>query len=72
MFKESFHMLLIEAVLFFLAIIGWGIVPRIELLIMASFFAGIMVFTIFFFRDPKRKVATGNNIIVSPADGRVV
>ncbi len=72
MFRESFHILLIEGVLFFLSIVGWGIIRRMELLIIASLFAGMMISTIFFFRDPKRKVATGNNIIISPADGRII
>lgn len=30
------------------------------------------LFSVFFFRDPERKIAIGDNIILSPADGKIV
>ena len=33
--------------------------------------AGMAVFTLYFFRDPRRDIPTGPNLVVSPADGRV-
>jgi phosphatidylserine decarboxylase len=32
----------------------------------------LTVFTLFFFRDPERTVGQGKNVVVSPADGRVI
>lgn len=42
---------------------------RVPLIILAVFLAG---FTLNFFRDPDRKVPDKSNIVVSPADGRVL
>ncbi|HSH70135.1 MAG TPA: phosphatidylserine decarboxylase family protein, partial [Deferrisomatales bacterium] len=35
-------------------------------------FAGLTVFTAFFFRDPEREVPMDRSLVVSPADGRVM
>jgi phosphatidylserine decarboxylase len=43
--------------------IGWGL--AIPLLIVAGFF-------VFFFRDPDRQVAASDDVVLSPADGRVL
>jgi phosphatidylserine decarboxylase len=32
----------------------------------------LVIFSIYFFRDPKRTVPTDDNVIVSPADGKVI
>lgn len=32
----------------------------------------LTLFVLFFFRDPERAVPTGDNLVVSPADGRVI
>lgn len=32
----------------------------------------LMLFVLFFFRDPERTVPQGNNLVVSPADGKVI
>lgn len=41
---------------------------KIFLIILAVSISG---FTLFFFRDPERKVPSGDDIIISPADGKV-
>lgn len=45
---------------------GYG---KYALIILALF---IIVFTLNFFRDPERDIPTKNNIIVSPADGKIL
>lgn len=42
---------------------------RVPLILLAIF---LTVFTLNFFRDPERKVPEKSNIVVSPADGRVL
>ncbi|MFN3134463.1 MAG: phosphatidylserine decarboxylase family protein [Candidatus Kryptonium sp.] len=62
----------------------WAIAFSIGLLIISllvklialkalTFFLAILIsgFTLFFFRDPERKTPNGDNLIVSPADGKV-
>ncbi len=41
------------------------------ILIMAGLFSLILMFSLNFFRDPQRKIPKGDNIIISPADGKV-
>ena len=43
--------------------VGWGV--AIPLLVVAGFF-------VFFFRDPDRQVTASDNVVLSPADGRVL
>ncbi len=50
------------SILFYLA--GWRI-PTI-------FFSALTLFIIWFFRNPERKIPAGKNIVVSPADGKVI
>lgn len=46
-----------------------NIIARIAPLIVSF---GFLMFVTFFFRDPKRKFTTSNDIVISPADGKVV
>jgi len=39
---------------------------------MALFFGGLAAFVCYFFRNPTRRIPEGGNLIVSPADGKVV
>jgi len=36
------------------------------------FSCGLLIFTIYFFRDPERVTPNGENVIISPADGKVI
>ena len=40
--------------------------------VLATLSAVATLFLLYFFRDPERKIPTGQNLIVSPADGRVL
>lgn len=39
--------------------------------IVAVLFSITTIFLVFFFRDPKRKIPQGDNLILSPADGKI-
>ena len=48
----------------FLGIMGWKLLTFFGIL--------ITLFVVFFFRNPKRKIPSLGNIILSPADGRII
>ena len=49
-----------------------GLFIEIELIpIIAGISSILLLFSLNFFRDPDRKIPEGNNIIISPADGKV-
>lgn len=54
-------------VLAFCWLVTVAIVPLVSLL-----FAGLLLFTLYFFRDPERQPPANENLAVSPADGVVV
>lgn len=60
-------LLIVTAGLFFI-----GLFVKIPFIpIMAGLFSLILMFSLNFFRDPQRKIPEGDNIIISPADGKV-
>ena len=61
-----------EGVLLLGLILGWRLFNRVELLGTGSVVTLLMVFTLYSFRDPERIVPEGEDIVLSPADGRVV
>ncbi len=56
-----FPLAIVTALLF---AFGWKSVGFVSLL--------LTLFVLFFFRDPKRSVPEGKNVVVSPADGKVI
>ncbi|MFP4520513.1 MAG: phosphatidylserine decarboxylase family protein [Fibrobacterota bacterium] len=74
MAKEGLPILLFEAVLIFASyiifyrVLNGGPFGTVVLSLLCVFF----VFSIYFFRDPERKIPEGENLIVSPADGKIV
>ncbi|MEO5355815.1 MAG: phosphatidylserine decarboxylase family protein [Nitrospirae bacterium YQR-1] len=48
---------------------SWNFVVSLLLL---SFCMDVTVFMFYFFRDPERTTPVGNNVVVSPADGKVI
>lgn len=65
MIKDAYRFIVpILAIAALCALLGWRI-PALLLLLPAAFVG-------YFFRNPVRSIPTGENIIVSPADGKVV
>jgi len=56
-------------VVFLLGALRWS---SIVLLVVTAVFAVLTVFTAFFFRNPDRSIPPDPNLLVSPADGRIV
>ena len=53
------------------AFVGWGV--NVELFRLAAIlFLVFLIFCLNFFRDPARKIPAGENLVLSPADGKVV
>lgn len=46
------------------AMIGWGCLTFLALL--------LTLFTVYFFRNPERVVPSGDNLVIAPADGKVI
>lgn len=52
-------------------IIGF-LVPTVSLLlVIEAVFAAILIWLLSFFRDPARRIPTGDNLVLSPADGTI-
>ena len=63
--KEGLLFLIPSALLtLFLVLMGWKILTLLGIL--------LTLFIAFFFRNPKRKIPSLQNIILSPADGRII
>jgi len=64
------------------AVEGWLFILPLAILTLLLFIFGwvitgfilltLTLFVLFFFRDPKRTVPEGKNVVVSPADGKIV
>lgn len=63
----------IAAIIFFIGIsLSFFVNNNFLKIILIALPAFFLIFTLNFFRDPERKVPSKNNIIVSPADGRIL
>ena len=62
--KFSNHSFLYLIIIFCLMIVFYPFLPFV-----GTFLLIILLFTAFFFRDPDKIIPTGDNLIVSPADG---
>jgi len=52
--------------------IGAGVTRYLPVLILAGVAWVAVLFALYFFRDPERMIPAGENLILSPADGKIV
>ena len=72
MFQESFVLLIILSILFFVFSFLWRRYHKKGLLISGIVTLVFIMFTFYFFRDPNRLIPETPNCIVSPADGKII
>jgi phosphatidylserine decarboxylase len=72
MAKEGLNLvigtLVLSLVMFFLSVLAHNQI----LLISGGVFLALSLFFVFFFRDPERKIPEGENLVLAPADGRII
>jgi phosphatidylserine decarboxylase len=57
----------------FLGLLVWGVYqPHLTVLFLSFVFLVLSLFIAYFFRDPERVVPTGDDLILSAADGKVI
>jgi len=71
-YKESLNILFAEGILLIGTISAWKLFGSWELLAAGGIVTILIVFTLYFFRDPERETPGDKGIIVSPADGRII
>lgn len=72
MYKESLNILFAEGILLIGTISAGRLFGLWELLAAGGIVTILIVFTLYFFRDPERETPSDKGIIVSPADGRII
>ncbi len=74
MFTKYGYSTIAVAALIAFVLISFGFWTPVEWMRYALFILALftMVFTLQFFRDPERNPPTGKNILISPADGKII
>ena len=72
MAKEGIPVILVLILISAILIIGAIVTPGILMKIFVGISWFLILFSVYFFRDPQRQIPAGDNIILSPADGKVI
>lgn len=72
MAKEGFFIFGIFVLITFLFFLLFGYSGSFIYFVLILIFSFLSIFSVYFFRDPKRNIPNDPNILVSPADGKIV
>jgi len=70
--KEGIPVILALVLFAVIFLVGALVTPGLILKILTVTSWLLVLFSIYFFRDPDREIPTGKNLIVSPADGKII
>jgi phosphatidylserine decarboxylase len=68
----GYKIIIITMMIFIIAIVITIIFPYLIAKVITVILGMLLIFNLFFFRDPERKIPQGDTLIVSPADGKIV
>jgi len=69
---DGIKIILITTFILFASLLLTYLYPVLGLKILSAIFLIVFLFNFYFFRDPERTIPDGENLILSPADGKVV
>ncbi|NIM98915.1 MAG: phosphatidylserine decarboxylase family protein [candidate division Zixibacteria bacterium] len=72
MTKEGIRFLAPALAIWLILLVVWVYSSEAVILAFTIVFFVVFLFFIFFFRDPKRDIPSGEDLILSPADGKVI
>ncbi len=72
MTKEGFYFPLPFLAIALICFILFQRMMSVKYAYLASFFFFLAMMVMLFFRDPERKIPTGENLVLAPADGRII
>jgi len=70
--KDGIKLIVVTSIIFIVLLIATYIFPNIAFKIITILVGIVFIFNFYFCRDPKRVIPEGENLILSPADGKVV
>lgn len=70
--KDGYRIIAYTAILFIVLLAAAFAAESVLLWSLTTLIGVIFIFHFFFFRDPERKIPAGDNLILSPADGKVI
>ena len=70
--KEGISFLVGVLLFFIISLLGVICSGWVFLKILVGVTIVLMIFSVYFFRDPERNIPVGENLIISPADGKVI
>jgi phosphatidylserine decarboxylase len=70
--RNGYRIIIYNGLLFLILIVISCFYNSLFLQIIILLTAFLFFFNLFFFRDPERNVSAGNDVIISPADGKII
>ncbi len=68
----SYRVVIITAIIFLVLLIAGFMLNLLFIHVLTILTGIVFVFNFYFFRDPERVIPPGDNLIISPADGKII